>query len=110
MLIRPEDFPPPESGSFSPRNLEKLDPVPDPYLNKARFARPQIHDAARIHQVIADRLNKTGMRLGMRVGIGTLFQLPGFRIAKKMSLCRPGDAVRPVQAGVEPLRLFGAHI
>src|SRR5439155_1501859 len=32
-LIRPEDFPPPERASSSPRSLEKLDPVPEPYLN-----------------------------------------------------------------------------
>ena len=31
--ISPEDFPPPDNGSFSPRSLEKLVPVPDPYLN-----------------------------------------------------------------------------
>src|SRR5262245_42055825 len=30
--IRPEDFPPPESGSFSPRSAEKLLPEPLPYL------------------------------------------------------------------------------
>ena len=33
-LIRPEDFPPPESFSSSPRKLEKLEPVPEPYLNR----------------------------------------------------------------------------
>ena len=32
--IRPEDLPPPESFSFSPRRLEKLAPVPEPYLNR----------------------------------------------------------------------------
>src|ERR1700730_7006427 len=30
--IRPEDFPPPERFSFSPRYVEKLEPVPEPYL------------------------------------------------------------------------------
>ncbi len=30
---RPEDTPPPESGSFEPRILEKFEPVPEPYLN-----------------------------------------------------------------------------
>ena len=33
-LIRPDDLPPPESGSFSPRRREKLVPVPEPYLNR----------------------------------------------------------------------------
>jgi hypothetical protein len=36
--ISPEDLPPPESGSFSPRRLEKLVPLPDPYL-KMRASR-----------------------------------------------------------------------
>ena len=33
-LMRPEERPPPESFSPSPRSLEKLDPVPEPYLNR----------------------------------------------------------------------------
>ena len=32
-LISPDDFPPPDSDSPDPLSLEKLDPVPDPYLN-----------------------------------------------------------------------------
>ena len=32
-LISPEERPPPDSGSFSPRMSEKLEPVPEPYLN-----------------------------------------------------------------------------
>ncbi|MNE59545.1 hypothetical protein D3C80_1546450 [compost metagenome] len=32
-LIRPEEPPPPESFSFLARILEKLEPVPEPYLN-----------------------------------------------------------------------------
>ena len=32
-LISPDDLPPPESPSVAPLNLEKLEPVPDPYLN-----------------------------------------------------------------------------
>ena len=31
-LMSPDDFPPPESFSPFPLSLEKLDPVPDPYL------------------------------------------------------------------------------
>src|ERR671912_2022639 len=38
--MRPEDLPPPERGSFSPRSLEKLEPVPEPYL-KRRASRTQ---------------------------------------------------------------------
>src|SRR3546814_984999 len=33
-LIRPDDLPPPDSRSFSPRSFEKLLPVPEPYLNR----------------------------------------------------------------------------
>ena len=38
--IRPEDLPPPERNSFSPRMREKLEPVPEPYL-KIRASRVQ---------------------------------------------------------------------
>ena len=31
-LISPDDFPPPDKFSPSPRIFEKLEPVPDPYL------------------------------------------------------------------------------
>ncbi len=33
-LMRPDDLPPPESRSFSPLRLEKLEPVPEPYLKR----------------------------------------------------------------------------
>ena len=33
-LINPEERPPPDNGSPRPRKLEKLEPVPEPYLNK----------------------------------------------------------------------------
>ena len=36
--ISPDDLPPPESGSFSPRIAEKFEPVPEPYL-KMRASR-----------------------------------------------------------------------
>jgi hypothetical protein len=39
-LISPEDLPPPDNGSFSPRRAEKLLPVPEPYL-KRRASRTQ---------------------------------------------------------------------
>ncbi len=39
-LMRPEERPPPESGSPSPRRAEKLVPVPEPYL-KTRASRIQ---------------------------------------------------------------------
>ena len=38
--MRPEERPPPESFSFSPRKAEKLEPVPEPYL-KRRASRTQ---------------------------------------------------------------------
>ena len=39
--MSPDDLPPPDSGSFSPRRREKLVPVPEPYLNRR---------ASRIHR------------------------------------------------------------
>src|SRR6266481_7294356 len=39
-LISPEERPPPDSLSPSPRNFEKLEPVPEPYL-KRRASRTQ---------------------------------------------------------------------
>src|SRR5580692_9838660 len=39
-LIRPDERPPPDSLSPSPRRLEKLEPVPEPYLNR-RASRTQ---------------------------------------------------------------------
>ena len=36
--MSPEDLPPPERASFSPRSAEKFDPVPEPYL-KMRASR-----------------------------------------------------------------------
>src|ERR1700704_2152009 len=38
--INPDERPPPDNGSASPRSLEKLVPVPDPYLNR-RASRTQ---------------------------------------------------------------------
>ena len=42
-LINPDEAPPPERGSPAPRNPEKLDPVPDPYLKRR---------ASRVHKSI----------------------------------------------------------
>jgi hypothetical protein len=39
-LISPEERPPPDSASPSPRSAEKLVPVPEPYLN-SRASRTQ---------------------------------------------------------------------
>ena len=36
--MSPEDLPPPDNGSFSPRSPEKLEPLPEPYL-KMRASR-----------------------------------------------------------------------
>ena len=33
-LMRPDDLPPPDSRSFSPRMAEKFEPVPEPYLKR----------------------------------------------------------------------------
>jgi len=39
-VFNPDDLPPPDNGSASPRSLEKLVPVPEPYLNR-RASRTQ---------------------------------------------------------------------
>ena len=41
-------------------------------FEQARFAHPQIHDAAFVHQVVGDALDEAGVRLRMLVGGGGL--------------------------------------
>ena len=85
-------------------------------LEQARLADPQVHDAALVHQIVADRLDEAGMRLRMLIGAGRCGQLTGLVVDIEMPLPRPVDAIGPVQAGVEPLRavrrghLAGQHV
>ena len=80
-------------------------------FEQARLAHPQIHDAALIDQIVADRLNEAGMGLRPLVGGGRTHHLAGLVIDIVMALARPVDAVGPVQAGIEPLRrIRRAHL
>src|SRR5262249_58775973 len=67
-------------------------------FEQARFAHPQIHDAALIDEVVVDRLDEAGMRLRMLVGRGRLIELAGIVVAVDMTMARAVDAVGPVQA------------
>ena len=73
-------------------------------LEDARFARDEIENAALVHEIVGDRLNKTCMWLRMRVGIGRLHHLARLRIDVPMSLRGARDAISRGKTGVEPLR------
>ncbi len=76
-------------------------------LEQARLAHPQIHDAAFVHQVVGDRLDEAGVRLRVFVGARRRLELSGLGIGVPVALGGSGDAVGPVQPGVEPLRRVG---
>ncbi len=78
-------------------------------LEQARLAHPQVHDAALVDEVVGDRLDEAGMRLGMLVGRLRLGQLAGLEIDVVVALAGAVDAIGPVQAGVEPLRRVRRH-
>ena len=105
--IRPDDLPPPESFSPSPRSREKVGAGAGAVLEEARLAHPQVHDAALVDEVVVDALDEAGVRLRVLVG-GIRRRYPaGLVIDVVVALARPIDAVGPVQAGVEPLRRVG---
>ena len=89
---------------------------PGSVLEQARFAHPEIHDAAFVHQVVRNALDEAGVRLRSLIGgvgrVGntvTMIDVP-------VTLPRAVDAVGPMQAGVEPLgrirraNLRGQHV
>ena len=53
--IRPEDLPPPESGSLSPRSVGEVGAGAGAVLEDARLAGPEVHDAALVDEVVARR-------------------------------------------------------
>ena len=80
-------------------------------LEQARFPHPQVHDAVLVDEIVLDRLDEAGVRLGMLVGRCRGGQLAGLVIDVEVALAGAVDAVGPVQAGVEPLRAVGrAHL
>ena len=72
-------------------------------LEEACFADPEVHDAALVHQIVGDRLDKTGVGLWMLVSRGRFRQLAGLVVDIVVALAWPVDAVSPMQTGVEPL-------
>ena len=76
-------------------------------FEQTRFARPQIHDAAFIDQIVLDALDEAGMGLGMFVGGRGFCQPAALVIDIVMALAGTIDAIGPVQAGVEPLWRVG---
>ena len=105
--MRPDERPPPESFSFSPRRAEKLVPVPEPYLNRraSRTQRSMIPPS--LTRSSATDWMKQACGCGMLVGRLRLDELAGLEVDVIMALARPIDAIGPVQAGVEPLRRIG---
>ena len=80
-------------------------------LEEARLAHPQVHDPVLVDEIVLDRLDEAGMRLGMLVGGLRDRELAGLVVDVEVALAGAVDAVRPVQAGVEPLRAVGrAHL
>ena len=76
-------------------------------FEQARLAHPKVHDPALVDEIVGDRLDEAGVRLGMLVGRLRLDELAGFEVDVIMALARPIDAIGPMEAGVEPLRRIG---
>src|SRR5690606_35158884 len=76
-------------------------------LEEPRFTDPQIHDAVLPDEVVVDRLDEARVGLRAAVGIRGAAHLAGLRLAVVVPLRGPGDAVGPVEPGVEPLRAVG---
>ena len=57
-LIRPDDLPPPESFSPSPRISREIGAGAGAVLEDARLADPEVHDAALVDEVVVDGLDE----------------------------------------------------
>ncbi len=76
-------------------------------FEQARLAHPQVHDPALVDEVVGDRLDEAGVRLGMLVGRLRLDELARLKVDVIVALARPIDAIGPMEASVEPLRRIG---
>ncbi len=76
-------------------------------LEESSLADPQIHDAALVDEVVADRLDEAGVGLRMRIRIVGQRRGAGDGIGDPVSLGGTGDPVGGVQSGVEPLWTVG---
>ncbi len=79
-------------------------------FEQARLAHPEIHDPARIDQVVRDALDEAGVRLRPLVGRERALDLAGPVVGEIVPLRRAVDAIGPMQAGVEPLGRVGGRI
>ena len=80
-------------------------------LEEARLARPEVHDAALADEVVADGLDEARVRLRVGVGVGRERGAAGAVVGDPVALRGARDAVRPVEARVEPLRAVrGRHL
>ena len=73
-------------------------------LKQTRFAHPQVHDPAFIHQIIRNRLNKASMRLRMLISRFRFGQFASFMVNIMMPLRWAINAISPMQTSVKPLR------
>ncbi len=76
-------------------------------LEEARFADPEVHDTALVHQIVGNALDEAGMRLRALIGGGGGMGAAVAMIDVPVALTWAVDAVRPMQPGVEPLRRVG---
>ena len=80
-------------------------------FEQARLAHPEVHDPALVDEIVGDRLDEAGVRLGMLVSRLRLDELAGLEVDVIMALARTIDAIGPVEAGVEPLRrIWRGHL
>ena len=61
-------------------NLREVGARARAVFEQTRFTHPKVHDAAFVHQIVADRLNKAGVRLRVLIRGLRLHQLAGFKI------------------------------
>ena len=105
--ISPEDLPPPERGSFSPRRLGEVRPRAGAVLEDARLARPEVHDPAFVDEIVLHGLDEAGAGLRPLVRRRRPREDARGRLDVEVALGGAGEAVGPVQARVEPLRRVG---
>ena len=105
--MRPDERPPPESFSFSPRRSGEVRAGAGAVFEQARLADPKVHDPALVDEIVGNRLDEAGVRLRVLVGRFGLRHLAGLEVDVIMALARPIDAIGPMEAGVEPLRRIG---
>ena len=77
------------------------------HLEEAGFPDPEVHDPARVDEVITDAIDEAGVGGGVGVGVGRLGHLAGRGVDVPKALGGAGDAIGMGETGVEPLRRVG---